>query len=225
MKNKEKVKAYNEKYRLTHREEAKAYSKEYRRTHTVKVRAYNREYYTRNRQKTIDRATEYWRTHKKEINARERARYATHPEVRKAEKDYRKAHQEEFDIYMRAYRAAHRDEIRKSHSNYTMVRRKVDLNFRIAANLRTRLNLAMKRNQQAGSAVRDLGITILEFRDYIERLWKPGMAWENYGTWHLDHVRPLSSFDLTDRKQFLLAAHYTNYQPLWAHENIVKRNK
>jgi hypothetical protein len=51
------------------------------------------------------------------------------------------------------------------------------------------------------------------------------MSWDNYGKWHLDHIIPLSSFDLTNREQFLKAAHYTNYQPLWAHENFMKRAK
>jgi hypothetical protein len=48
------------------------------------------------------------------------------------------------------------------------------------------------------------------------------MTWDNWTTdgWHIDHIKPLaSSFDLTDRKQFLEACHYTNLQPLWAKDN------
>lgn len=48
------------------------------------------------------------------------------------------------------------------------------------------------------------------------------MSWDNWGEWHLDHIQPLASFDLTDREQFLQATNYTNYQPLWALENIRK---
>ncbi len=51
------------------------------------------------------------------------------------------------------------------------------------------------------------------------------MSWDNYGEWHLDHIRPLSSFDIADRAQFLIAAHYTNYQPLWAADNISKGSR
>ena len=62
------------------------------------------------------------------------------------------------------------------------------------------------------------------FKDYIESLFQPGMTWENYGRrgWHLDHIIPLTHFDLTIRKQFLRACHYANLQPLWAKDNIKK---
>jgi hypothetical protein len=69
---------------------------------------------------------------------------------------------------------------------------------------------------KAGSAVRDLGCTIPELMVYLEARFQEGMSWENYGAWHLDHIKPLVLFDLTDREQFLQAAHYTNLQPLWA---------
>lgn len=65
------------------------------------------------------------------------------------------------------------------------------------------------------------------FKVYLESLFQPGMVWENYGNdgWHIDHVRPLSSFDLLDPVQFSQACHYTNLQPLWAKDNLSKGNK
>lgn len=90
---------------------------------------------------------------------------------------------------------------------------------RIAKNLRHRLGKAMMGKTRGASAVRDLGMTITEFRDYIAAKFQPGMSWENYGEWHLDHVRALALFDLTDASQARAACHYTNYQPLWALDN------
>ena len=48
------------------------------------------------------------------------------------------------------------------------------------------------------------------------------MSWDNYGTWHIDHILPLSKFDLSKREDFLIACNYKNLQPLWADENIRK---
>ena len=88
--------------------------------------------------------------------------------------------------------------------------------------LRSRLNIAIRSDQRAGSAVRDLGCSISEFRDYIAVQFQPGMSWDNHGEWHLDHRKPLASFNLLDREQFLQAVHFSNYQPLWAADNIAK---
>lgn len=57
---------------------------------------------------------------------------------------------------------------------------------------------------------------------HLESLFKPGMSWENHGEWHIDHILPLASFDLTDEQQAAKACHYTNLQPLWASENMSK---
>ena len=53
------------------------------------------------------------------------------------------------------------------------------------------------------------------------------MSWENHGlhTWHLDHIKPLSSFDLRKESEQYKAMHYTNFQPLLAQDNLRKRDK
>lgn len=90
---------------------------------------------------------------------------------------------------------------------------------RLSRILRNRLNLAVTNGTKAGSAVSDLGCTIAELRRHIEAKFAPGMTWENYGDWHIDHLVPLALFDLANRGQLLKACHYTNLQPLWASEN------
>jgi len=97
-----------------------------------------------------------------------------------------------------------------------------NINARIASRMRSRLSVAIRGMQKSGSAIRDLGCTIVELKKYLEQMFNHGMTWENYGDWHIDHIRPLSSFDLTDRDQFLEACNYTNLQPLWAKDNLKK---
>lgn len=96
------------------------------------------------------------------------------------------------------------------------------INLRLGNNLRNRLNMAIKSKVRVGSAVRDLGCSIAEFRSHIAKQFTKGMTWSNHGEWHLDHKRPLASFDLANRAQLLQACHYTNYQPLWAKDNLAK---
>lgn len=78
---------------------------------------------------------------------------------------------------------------------------------------------------RGASAVSDLGMSIPEFRGYIASKFQPGMTWENYGKWHLDHIHPLALFDLTDDDQARAACHYSNIQPLWAIDNQRKSCK
>lgn len=66
-----------------------------------------------------------------------------------------------------------------------------------------------------------VGCTVAEFKSHLESLFVDGMSWENRGRhgWHVDHIRPLSSFDLTIPSQRSEAYHFTNTQPLWADAN------
>lgn len=98
---------------------------------------------------------------------------------------------------------------------------------RLARMLRDRVRKIVKRGKsvRAGSAIRDLGCSLEEFKIYIAAKFIDDMGWSNYGEWHLDHIIPLARFDLSDRAQFLQAVHYTNYQPLWAQDNRRKAAK
>jgi hypothetical protein len=99
---------------------------------------------------------------------------------------------------------------------------RTNINCKIAHCLRNSINRAIK--YRAGSAVRDLGCSIVEFIKYIESKFLPGMTWGNHSSkgWHLDHIVPLCKFNLVNRIEFLKATHFTNYQPLWAKENLSK---
>lgn len=104
---------------------------------------------------------------------------------------------------------------------------RVDL--RIKEALRSRVRVALyqykRGSRKAGGAVKDLGCTIQELLNHLESQFSPNMSWENYGEWELDHVKPLSLFDLTDSVQFKEAANFKNLQPLWKIDNQKKGAK
>lgn len=112
-------------------------------------------------------------------------------------------------------------------NNRYHIRIKEDVIFKLRNRLRGRFKSALKHNQKIGSAVRDLGCTIAELKVYLESKFQPGMSWDNYGRygWHIDHIKPLSKFNLQDPGQIKISLHYSNLQPLWAKDNLKKAGK
>lgn len=72
---------------------------------------------------------------------------------------------------------------------------------------------------KSGRTVSLLGYTADELRSHIESLWSPGMSWDNHGEWHIDHIRPLSSFPLDEDTRIVNSL--ANLQPLWATTRVV----
>mgnify|MGYP001597594914 CR=1 FL=1 len=154
------------------------------------------------------------------------------------QKKYRATHKDSAAAYHREYnllsggkKASYNQKYSRTHKkeNLAYLKRKylTDIHFRLAKLLRTRLWKAIRRGSKGGSAVRDLGCTILELKFYLEGQFQDGMTWNNWSPtgWHIDHKIPLDFYDLTDREQLLQAVHYTNLQPLWAGDNLRKGKK
>jgi hypothetical protein len=97
-----------------------------------------------------------------------------------------------------------------------------DSNFRLAMYLRNRFNAALSGRVKGGSAVRSLGCSIPELKDYLASKFRPGMTWDNYGEWEIDHILPLGRADLSNAEVVKKLCHYSNLQPLWRVENRTK---
>lgn len=67
-----------------------------------------------------------------------------------------------------------------------------------------------------------LGCSLSEFKKHIEQQFTNGMSWTNKGKWHLDHIRPCSSFDLANNKEIKACFHFSNIKPMWAVDNCKK---
>jgi len=88
------------------------------------------------------------------------------------------------------------------------------------SNVRRILRLTGKR--KSIKSIQYFGCTVQELKLHLEKLFKPGMSWDNHGKWHIDHIKPISSFT---EETIMQANHYSNLQPLWAAENLSKGAK
>lgn len=154
----------------------------------------------------------YRATHRDEINARARARYAADPEKHiAAVKRSQAKHPEK-------RRAVHR-EWRQRPGN------------REGFELRNSLGQALRHRSSGRDWRSDCKLGLLigcskgELVAHIEAQFEPGMSWENYGRggWEMDHIRPCSTFDLTDPAQQAACFHFANLRPRWASENRTRR--
>lgn len=102
-----------------------------------------------------------------------------------------------------------------------------DINYKLKILLRGRVNSVIKNNKKADHSLTLLGCTVQELKDHLESKFTDGMTWENYGKfgWHVDHIIPCASFDLSIPENQKICFHYTNLQPMWWRENIVKGKK
>lgn len=121
--------------------------------------------------------------------------------------------------YAKSYQPKRRMQMRTKRAN--------NIQFRLKDNLRRRLSEALAGSRKSARTVQLLGCTPYQLREYLERRFKPGMTWGNYGPrgWHVDHVKPCDSFDLTKPHQQRACFHFSNLQPLWAIDNARKGAK
>ena len=210
---------------------------------------YLRAWQERNRQKTRDLARAYAQkvaadpVLKAARNARALAWRKTHPKTPKVlteeQKEARRAYMrqwyaahprtEEQKAAIKARRAIHRQDpnwVANERQRYrdSQARRRQnpqgDLISRVRS--RTRNAIVRRRAYKTNTTSAFLGCTPAELKAHLESLFLPGMTWENRARWHIDHIRPCASFDLTDPEQQRCCFHFTNLQPLWARDNLTK---
>jgi hypothetical protein len=136
---------------------------------------------------------------------------------------YRINNEEKIRIRQQRYRNKNKEKL----NNYQREYYSNNIEARFKKILRVRINQALKGINKNNTFNKVLGCTSNALRIYLEAHFKDGMSWDNYGYrgWHIDHIKPCSSFDLSDIEQQKQCFHYTNLQPLWAQENMRKSNK
>jgi hypothetical protein len=137
-------------------------------------------------------------------NAKQKVLYVANPEKAK------KKGQEQYGKY--------KDRIKK----YVSMRYKTNPAFRASLRVRERVREFLQGKESISGSI---GCSSEELREHLQAQFLPGMTWENYGKWHIDHKYPLSKAYAEGVDSFKKACHYTNLQPLWAIDNIRKSDK
>jgi len=118
------------------------------------------------------------------------------------------------------YQKNNREKINDNRKN----RYYADSVYKLERNIRGAISKALKRNgySKKSRTFEILGCSFEEFKLYIENQFQKGMSWENHGEWHLDHKIPISWAN--SENEIYELSKFSNFQPLWADENIKKKN-
>lgn len=131
--------------------------------------------------------------------------------------------------YIKKWRNNNIEERRVYRNNYEKTRKSIDPIYKLTSNFRTAIytDLKEKNVSKKGRYFNILGYTIEDLSNHLEKQFKDGMSWSNYGEWHLDHIIPISSFNFKniEDEEFKKCWSLSNLQPLWGSENLSKSNK
>ena len=138
------------------------------------------------------------------------------------QRDYRSADPEKWREYRANYYANNREKMLEYHRQWRKKRVAENPAYKLACRMRCRIAYAMNgRGQIKRSSTQEMIGCSWEFlRDFIAAKFQPGMSFENYGEWHVDHIIPLASAQ--DEAELIRLFHYKNLQPLWAEDNRKK---
>jgi hypothetical protein len=178
----------------------------------------------------------YRETHRNEINEKARIRYLDNRDrLLKEQSLYYEKNKEKILEYYKKYREKNKDELKEKQREYRnmnkekrneseRIRHQKNVKARIIRSLRRRFWNFVRGEIKKNSVIELTGCGREQLMAHLESQFTDGMSWDNYGQhgWHIDHIRPCSSFDLTDCDQQKQCFHYTNLQPLWAEDNLSK---
>lgn len=206
-----------QKYYVENKEKISEYKKKHAQGNKEKNIEYKKQYYLKNKKKIKERVKKYAQDNKEKIKERQKTYY-----------DYNKEKLlESRKQYIKQYIKQNKEKLSKKTVKYIRERKKTDPIYKFKCSIRYNIKGAFKRDtkkfRKNTKTETILGCTIEEFRLYIQSQFKKGMSFENHGEWHLDHIIPMSL--AINQEQAIKLNHYTNFQPLWAEENLSKSNK
>lgn len=162
---------------------------------------------------------------KTDQNSKRRSKYRRNKNhfLQQKKRDYLKHKTKRLEAAKKYYIENKKSVLKKKHL-YIINRYRKDINFKLRMLCRNRIFYALKgvKSKQTEELI---GCSFDFLKQYLELKFQVGMSWDNYGTWHIDHIKPLNSFDLKKENELKKACNYKNLQPLWATDNLRKGAK
>jgi hypothetical protein len=136
-------------------------------------------------------------------------------------KQYRLNNLDKAKEYQKEYRLKERENKNRKHKE----KRNSNYIYKLTCNIRSLIGSSFRNKgyTKKSKTHKILGCTFQEFKVHLENQFTEGMNWDNQGKWHLDHIHPVSL--AKDEEEVIKLNHYTNFQPLWAIDNLKKSNK
>ena len=220
--------AAQKRWYLRNKERVDAYQAQWYKDNIETIKEKRKIYFEKNKEKVIEQLK---KSRNKPENKIKREKYRLEYYLKNKEKVLKRTNAWKQNNKDRVRRNAKQNRLkniehhRKYHAAYTRQQRRINPRYIVRGRLCARINMALRYFVNEGKRFNTLtytGCSIDFLVKHIEKQFKNGMNWENRNKWHIDHIKPCASFDLTDVKQQLECFHYTNLQPLWAVENIKK---
>jgi len=144
-------------------------------------------------------------------------------------KEWSKENRDRLNEYHKEWREKNIDKHREKKRNYQKHKRHTDPIYKLISNFRTAIYIVLKENKldKYSNYFNMVGYSALDLKEHLEKQFTDGMTWENYGEWHIDHIKPISLFvfESVDDKEFKECWSLNNLQPMWGVENIKKSNR
>ena len=183
-------------------------------------------YHQNNKEKEKLRVKKWYENNKQEYISKQKIYYLNNKEkIALKGKIYYQNNKAEIALKSKIYQKNNREIINKNARRYEAMRYRTDPMYKLKKLLRDRSKKSFKaKGYKKNSKTQEmLGVDWEVCKAHIERQFTKGMSWENQGDWHIDHVIPLSSANT--EKELIKLCHYSNLQPLWAVDNIIKSAK
>ena len=216
----EQLKEYNTK----HKDDLIKYRKEYNEANKDIISQKRKEYYKINKDKIIKNTKEYYETNKENIFTRNKEYYNQNIDrMHEIYKEHYKANKDKYTENHKIYYNQNKDEILNHQREYKKNKRHTDPINRLIINNRSRIRLALKSNDKTTNTIDLLGCSKEFFFNWIKWQLPYEMSDDEFKKrYHVDHVRPIATFNLSDPESQYDAFHWTNTQPLLISKNLTK---